>query len=141
MKETQKNQIAQLRAAGNGYGKISQTLGIPLNTVKSFCRQNNLAGKAEKPIVVKQTGGRTFCENCGKEIIQIAKQKPRRFCSDKCRNIWWNSHLDQVNRKAYYHFKCQQCGKEFVLYGDRRRKFCSHECYVKARFKGGSSNE
>jgi len=141
MKESQKIQIAKLRAAGYGYGKVSQMLNIPLNTVKSFCRRNNLSGKAEKPIVKKQTGGRTYCENCGKEIIQIAKQKPRRFCCDKCRNTWWNGHLELVNRKAYYHFKCPQCGKEFTLYGERRRTYCSHACYIAARFKGGKHNE
>ena len=44
MTDNQKSQIIKLRAAGNGYGKIAQTLGISLNTVKSFCRRNDING-------------------------------------------------------------------------------------------------
>jgi DNA-binding CsgD family transcriptional regulator len=42
MTDHQKAQIIKLRAAGNGYGKIARTLGISLNTVKSFCRRNDI---------------------------------------------------------------------------------------------------
>ena len=75
--------------------------------------------------------GISFCKNCGKEIIQVAKQKPKRFCCDKCRILWWNCHLDQVKRKAYYQRQCPYCGKVFQAYGDKSRKFCSLECYKK----------
>lgn len=141
MTDNQKAQIIKLRAAGNGYGKIAQTLGISVNTVKSFCRRNDINGDMVIEPSVKLTGETTACENCGREIQQIAKQKKKRFCCDKCRNEWWNSHLDQVKRKAVYDFKCPHCGKEFRIYGDRRRKYCSHECYIADRFKGGGSNE
>ena len=87
------------------------------------------------------TGETTACENCGREIQQIAKRKKKRFCCDKCRNEWWNSHLDQVKRKAVYDFRCPCCGKEFHIYGDKRRKYCSHECYIADRFKGGDGDE
>ena len=40
MIDNQREQIIKLRAAGNGYGKIAQELGISPNTVKSFCRRN-----------------------------------------------------------------------------------------------------
>ena len=141
MTDNQKAQIIKLRAAGNGYGKIAQTLGISLNTVKSFCRRNDINGNIAIEPSVTLTGETTACENCGREIQQIAKRKKKRFCCDKCRNEWWNSHLDQVKRKAVYDFKCPHCGKEFNIYGDRRRKYCSHECYIADRFKGGGSNE
>lgn len=116
MTDNQKNQIRKLRASGNGYGKIAETLGISVNTVKSFCRRNelcrgnNIAARAEQP-PENFTGETTVCENCGREIRQIAKRKKKRFCCDKCRNAWWNSHLDQVKRTAVYHIKCQHCGK------------------------------
>jgi len=29
---------------------------------------------------------------------------------------------------------CVRCGKEFLSYGNRKRKYCSHDCYIKARF-------
>lgn len=44
MTDNQKAQIIKLRVAGNGYGKIARTLGISLNTVKSFCRRNDING-------------------------------------------------------------------------------------------------
>lgn len=141
MTDNQKSQIIKLRAAGNGYGKISQTLGISLNTVKSFCRRNDINGNMAVELSVSLAGEMTACENCGREIQQIAKRKKKRFCCDKCRNEWWNSHLDQVKRKAVYNFRCPHCGKEFNIYGDKRRKYCSHECYIADRFKGGDGDE
>ena len=140
MTDNQKIQIIKLRTAGDGYGKIAQKLGISLNTIKSFCRRNDLVVGAEISDT-KVTKEITRCENCGQEIRQIAKQKRKRFCCDKCRNAWWNNHLGQVKRKTVYHFTCPQCGKEFHIYGDKRRKYCSHDCYIAARFKGGVSHE
>lgn len=141
MTDNQKAQIIKLRAAGNGYGKIAQTIGISVNTVKSFCCRNDINGDMAAVLSVILTGETTACENCGREIQQIAKRKKKRFCCDKCRNEWWNSHLDQVKRKAVYDFRCPCCGKEFHIYGDKRRKYCSHECYIADRFKGGDGDE
>ena len=84
--------------------------------------------EAKTPTIV------TECENCGVAIQQYAGRKQKRFCCSACRYEWWNSHLDQVNRKAYYEITCQHCGKVITVYGDSRRKYCSHECYIAARF-------
>ena len=43
MTNEQKIQIAEMRKLGLGYIKIARNLGISENTVKSFCRRNNLA--------------------------------------------------------------------------------------------------
>lgn len=117
MTDNQKAQIIKLRAAGNGYGKIAQTLGISLNTVKSFCRRNDIKGNTAIEPSVTLTGETTACENCGREIQQIAKQKKKRFCCDKCRNEWWNSHLDQVKRKAVYDFRCRTAVRSSTFTG------------------------
>lgn len=141
MTDYQKTQIMKLRAEGLGYGKIAQRLGISLNTVKSYCRRNNVNGDIV-PIDVAVpafSGEVTQCENCGRSIQQISKQKKKRFCCDACRNKWWNSHLDQVKRKTTYDFICPHCGKVFHVYGDNRRKYCSHECYIADRFGGGDN--
>ena len=100
MTDHQKAQIIKLRVAGNGYGKIAQMLDISLNTVKSFCRRNNINGATAAESSATLTGETSTCENCGREIQQIAKQKKKRFCCDKCRNEWWNSHLDQEIGRA-----------------------------------------
>ncbi len=141
MTEKQKAEIIKLRKAGSGYGKIAQTIGVPLNTVKSFCRRNTVLETMVEESEALSNREITSCDNCGKSIMQIAKQKKKRFCCDKCRNKWWNGHLEQVKRKAVYDFKCPHCGKVFQVYGDKRRKYCSHSCYIADRFKGGASNE
>ena len=141
MTDSQKQQIMRLRAAGDGYGRIAQEVGISVNTVKSFCRRNKIDEGTSLEQITVFTGETTYCENCGKEIRQIAKRKKKRFCCDKCRNAWWNSHLDLVKRKAIYDFRCAYCGKEFHIYGDKRRKYCSHECFLADRFKGGDFHE
>lgn len=38
------------------------------------------------------------------------------------------------NEKAMYRLVCVHCGQEFVSYGNRNRKYCCHDCYIKDRF-------
>ena len=128
MTDDEKKQITILRRDGMGYGKIAQKTGVSVNTVKSFCRRNNLT---------VSTGEKSVCECCGKQIEQTPGQKRKRFCSDSCRNKWWNGHLDLVKRKAVYTFTCPNCGKVFKAYGNSQRKFCCHACYIEYRFGGG----
>ena len=134
MTDNEKAEIARLRAAGQGYGRIAQALGISVNTIKSFCRRSISSEVQHQPV----TGDMSSCENCGKEIVQAPKQKKKRFCCDKCRNLWWNSHLELVRRKAVYEVRCCHCQRVFSVYGDKARKYCSHACYIKDRFKGGA---
>ena len=138
MTASQKQEIARLRGRGVGYGKIALTLGISQNTIKSYCHRNHIgAGSVSAVEVVEPLDtGTSLCECCGKEIHQIFGHKTKRFCSDACRNKWWNSHLDLVKRKAVYKYKCPGCGREFEVYGNAHRKYCSHECYINHRFGG-----
>ncbi|WMJ87805.1 helix-turn-helix domain-containing protein [Anaerocolumna sp. MB42-C2] len=140
MTQEQKAKITKLRADGYGYIKIAQLLGISENTVKSFCRRNNLTGKVadETPKIQSPADeGKHLCLNCGVCVEQNPGRKEKRFCSDECRIKWWNSNLDRVKRKAVYEYICPHCGKPFTVYGNSRRKYCSHECYVADRFGGG----
>ena len=110
-------------------------LGISENTVKSFCRRNNLTGVASKePVVV--------CRNCGRPLPQYPKRKQRKFCSEACRRAWWKMHPELIHKAAFYPATCAHCGQEFQSYGNRKRKYCSHACYIAARFqKGGTHDE
>ena len=130
----QKSQISALRAQGCGYANIAKAIGLKKDTVKSFCRRNGIAGIR----AVKQAEQQN-CPQCGKKLIQAEKQKPRRFCSAKCRQAWWNAHQDLVKQKAVYSYVCPTCGKPFTAYGNSHRKYCSHQCYVQARFQGSSA--
>lgn len=135
MNQSQKDRIKELRLDGLGYVKIAQILDLSENTVKSYCKRNNIGCTA----AVKKTGG-NCCRNCGKELVQIPKRKTRKFCSDNCRTAWWNSHTDRVNKKAVYSYKCPNCGREFTAYGNSKRKYCCHSCYISFRFKGGGAD-
>ncbi len=136
MTDEQRNQIREYRANGMGYSKIAQALGLSVNTVKSFCRRKGLGGVVAFTSNVTLTDTKV-CECCGAEVIQNPGRKLKRFCSDRCRNKWWNEHLDQVDRRANYEYVCPYCHKPFTAYGNSKRKYCSHECYIADRFGGG----
>ena len=42
MTETQRKRITKLRQQGFGYAAIASELRMPVGTVKTFCRRNNL---------------------------------------------------------------------------------------------------
>lgn len=133
MTRKEKESVRFLRGEGYGYLAIATRLGISLNTVKSFCRRNGLGGIAEKP-------DRQTCRQCGKPLAQEPKRPARKYCSEACRRIWWKEHSHLVNKKAFYSLTCAHCGKEFQSYGNQKRKYCSHPCYIAARF-GKAEND
>ena len=126
MTNEQKEQIKVLRRQGYGYSKIAQNFSISENTVKSYCRRNGLSSDA--------LNNTAACKYCGKPIIIKEKCKPRQFCSDRCRVAWWNIHQRQSPAKTTYHFVCEKCGAPFESHGNKSRKYCSHDCYIAARF-------
>lgn len=133
MTEEQKKQIRSFRTAGMGYKRISAALDIPLGTVKSFCRRDEadtleITGyeAAERS---ESTNENPVCLRCGKPVICIPGRKKRRFCSDTCRVAYWRTQARSEGDRTL----CAGCGKP--LHGhDRRRKFCSHACYIHIRF-------
>ncbi len=129
MNETTKQEIISMRKQGMGYMKIGQLLGISHNTVRSFCSRNRIG----------LSSNTVNCKECGKVIKVAPKHKSKKFCSDSCRIKWWNSNQDKVNKKAVYEFACAYCGVEFTAYGNNKRKYCSHACYIKARYRGGGA--
>lgn len=140
MNTEQKEQIRKLRSTGHGYAAIANALGLTKNQVSAFCRRNNLTGQIADTGDENTPDG-SYCQYCGKPIRQVPGRKEVRFCSDACRLSWWNSHPEQISRKAVYSFTCAYCGKRFSAYGNRHRKYCSHACYIADRFKGGDSHE
>lgn len=129
MTNEQKMLVSSLRADGMGYGAIARKVGISANTVKSFCRRNAQQEKFEQPSEHK-------CLCCGIPVEQHTGRKEKKFCSDRCRNKWWNAHLDRVDRRAVHDVVCLNCGKTFSVYGSAARKYCCHGCYIEHRFGG-----
>ena len=136
MTDSQKKQIGKMRADGASYGMISDELGISINTIKTYCKRHGLGGVKVEMNVPKQEKAEHNCQCCGEPLLQVLGRKEKRFCSDKCRYKWWNTHLDKVKRRANYNFVCAYCKKPFVSYGNKNRKYCSHECYIADRFGG-----
>lgn len=129
-----KDQVRKLRQAGMGLSLIAAELGLNVNTVKSWCRRNQIRPTTalNGVVVVADVVG---CIECGARL----SGRQKRFCSDACRREWWKAHPDQINRRAFYTFTCHHCGTEFKAYGNQGRKYCTHACYIRDRFntRGG----
>lgn len=138
MNDTQRQQIKKLRGLNYSYSRIADALGLSINTVKTYCTRHGLGGNSSQSMKPREMDG-SFCLCCGVPVMQQPGRKEKKFCSDSCRNKWWNSNLDKVNRKAHYQFTCPGCKKEFSCYGNKNRKYCSFECYIEDRFGGGSN--
>ena len=138
MTSEEKSRLSAMRKAGRSYTEIAAELGISKNTIKTFCRRNGLTREVEsKPVeVTPAPTTERLCPHCGKPVIQLEGRKEKKFCSDTCRNRWWNSHMDMVKRKAIYEYTCPTCGSAFTAYGNSHRKYCCHECYIVDRFGG-----
>jgi len=121
MTTAQKDKIISMRKQKATYAAISQEVGIPVNTIKTFCRRNKM--------VTDATINKPVCKNCGGKLTDTPGAKPRLFCSDACKQAWWNKHRkERVSKKITTH-TCPTCGKVFADYVGANRKFCSQECY------------
>ena len=122
------------------YAKIAKQVDVSRDAVISFCRRNGLQ-EIKKPIPVVNTDAADVCRECGKPLIQVDGMKRRVFCSKECRVKWWKEHPERLNQKAVYQYTCPHCGKPFSAYGNSKRKYCSHACYIADRYKGGDGHE
>lgn len=115
MTREEKIRVQQLRSEGKKYREIASETGIAISTITSFCLKhlNDAYGT---------------CLQCGAKLVQTPKKKKKKFCSDRCRMLWWNSHQDQVNRQTFFKGICKHCGREFYSYGSKQRLFCSRVC-------------
>jgi rRNA maturation endonuclease Nob1 len=129
----QKQSIQEMRLQGLAYSQIAESIGLSVNTIKSFCRRNTLSNNDASEDTENEEN-KDICKHCGKRLKFTDKAKPKRFCDDKCRLAWWNEHRDLMNRQAVYRLTCACCGKVFDSYGNKSRKYCSHACYIKDRF-------
>ena len=133
MTDGNKQIIAHLCRRGMGYTEIARKLGLSANTVKSYCRRNGLKRTVQRI----QTETHSVCRQCGSTLNHTSGRKRKQFCSDACRLRWWHEHRD-MSRTAKV-MKCAACGREFIT--DRVQKYCSHACYIEARFGGAHGNE
>ncbi|MCM1175955.1 MAG: RNA polymerase subunit sigma-70 [Blautia sp.] len=133
MTEEQKSMIIRCRNSGWGYAAIAKNIGMTKDAVAAFCRRNGLTGNMAE----RARGRAGRCRECGAVLAQAEGTKARVFCCVECRKKWWKEHPEMLNKKAVYPYTCAGCGKAFTAYGNSKRKYCSHACYIKDRFKGG----
>ena len=135
MTDEQRSQIIYLRQQGKGYTTIATILGLTKENVGKFCRNHGLDG-IRGQVCTPAIPFTDICLNCGSELKQTPGARKKKFCNVQCRQTWWNAHQDKVVRKAFYSYTCAACGKVFTAYGNNHRKYCTHSCYITARFKG-----
>lgn len=124
-----KEQIIDLKSRGYRAKRISKELNVSLNTVKSTLRRSN----TEKTCLI-------LCKNCGKGIENTSNHK-KVFCCDKCRNEWWNKRRKSIEKASGKKTVCACCGKEFASYSHKGQKYCSHECYIRVRYKSKAADD
>jgi endogenous inhibitor of DNA gyrase (YacG/DUF329 family) len=136
MNNKSKEQIAQLRADGESYTRIAEILDLSINTIKSVCRRNNLSIASNEAVIKRADSN---CKQCEKPLIHSIGKKRKSFCSDQCRMAWWKVNRGLVKHIACPETRCDLCHKSFHSYGNKLRKYCSHSCYIQARFGRASS--
>ena len=124
MTESGKQLVRALREHGLGYKAIENRTGISVGTVRHFINKEGIEVKEIQ---------KGYCLNCSKLIIQKQNRK-RKFCSRECGLMWWHRHPELLTRKALYSFTCPTCHANFTVYGQSKRKYCTHACYIKDRF-------
>ncbi|MBP2652188.1 MAG: polymerase subunit sigma-70 [Firmicutes bacterium] len=135
-----REEIYKLRREGLGYKAIASQLLLSTDSVKSYCKRHHLDGPAEvverNAEVIKENQG--LCLHCNNPIRQKKLGRSKKYCSDTCRYTWWNKNQDKrnINKELIRTYTCQHCGKKSSVYGKGEQKYCSHTCYIKARFWG-----
>ena len=131
MTNGEKVQIGHMRKRGLGYTEIARSLGMSVNTVKSYCRRSGV-----KPLEKKTAQSGDVCRQCGSVLKHTPGRKKKCFCSDACRLRWWHEH--RYMSKTAKSTKCAACGRAFMT--DRGQRYCSHACYIHMRFGESRGN-
>ncbi len=128
-----KNKIKALRSEGYGYGKIAELLNISKSQVSSFCRRNN--------IDCMNCSNCIHCAYCGLPVSCLNHHKKKRFCSDSCKSKYYNELYKKEGKIHGENLTCKCCGKIFNSKWNKNQVFCSHQCYITYRYKGGKKDD
>lgn len=78
------------------------------------------------------------CKQCGVELKQTMRGRPKECCSDKCRLAYWYRNREARQLRAIKTGICMNCGESFSYHNDEERKCCSRACYIEMRIYGES---
>jgi hypothetical protein len=118
----EKEKIRYWRGEGLNYAAVADKVGMGEAAVKSYCKREGLDGDPAPDIV---------CRQCGEPLAGAGRRK---FCSDACRNQWWNAHAYLREPRPQNRRACAHCGAAFFSEPGKARKYCGHPCYIAARF-------
>lgn len=144
MNETQRTQIWAMRSQGLGYGTIAKATHLSRDAVRKFCgRRPELKGYGSVVQLMIREKGYDYCLHCGHILHHKPVGRPKKFCSDRCRKVYWDEHQDEHDKTktAYQELTCHYCGRSFLSYANPNRKYCSHACYIQERFYKGETND
>lgn len=149
MTEEQGIQIVKLRGQGLGYKQIAGMVNLSRDSVRSYCKTRGLTGyvSAVRMNMKDMMDRGAACGFCGGPMKKAATGRPRRFCCEECRRRYWKGHRAEIKKSesAIYIRECLYCHETFESYGNKNRKFCCHDHYIKYRFyedgkKGGNED-
>ena len=139
MKREDFKQVQTLRESGYSYSEIATVLGVPKNSIKSYCNRFGIRlGSGAPP---DDVDGALRCRQCGLVIEKKRSAAIKRFCSSECRMRWWNAHRDHATSKTARITVCANCKKAFRSYAGDHRKYCCPECYITDRFGRGTAHD
>ena len=130
MLEEQRRKIAAMRQHGATFAEIEAATGVRASTVRAHCWRFGVTPESAEPSATAPNA----CLNCGTPIVQTPKQKPKKFCHDKCREIWWNVNRACSHSRSRCVTHCAHCGCEFTKYTNSPQRFCQHSCYIAHRY-------
>lgn len=116
----QKELIITYRNEGLSYKEIAEKTGVTREYARTVCSRANRRREIDSTIPMADN----VCKSCGKSLIHTDGKKKKQFCNAQCRNEYHN----RMNRHRPYVLTCENCGNEFVAYGNPKKRFCSHEC-------------
>lgn len=117
--------IYELKNQGYGYKKIANELNLSVSTIKSYL----LRHKDELAI--------SYCLCCGIKLVHTPKKKKKKYCSSECKRKYYKAHPEYLSSNKRKSIRCKCCNKLFISYDSSTRKYCSHKCYINARYNLG----
>ena len=130
MNSSQKDLIIAYRVEGLSYQEIAEKTHTSIENCRMICSRANRASKQ-----IEREPDMNLCLYCGHLLVNMPGVKPKKFCSAKCCDDYYN----RIKMRKTYIRTCEHCGNEFVAHGYPKKRFCSRECRTLAERKERSN--
>lgn len=145
MTDLQKQKVTEMRESGCTYADISAALSLPIGTIKAYFSRNptskTVSPALDIPHEISEKPMDNCCKYCGEPLVNTPGHRQKTFCSAVCQRKFWQEHRDLMRHPSFVVTTCPACGHIFSDYAGHKRKYCSHTCYIEARYRKGDANE